>query len=460
MDGRRPIILLAVALAVSGCQDEQTALLAPPDPVQGGVAGADRAGPAVADSTTEAEECELVAVEVEVEGETRTVYLCRRESEAAGGSASADGDGTQICWYWVVEYRIAGILVGRTEELLFCEEDDGQGGGGGGCGGGGGGGGGGQTECVSASLTLTCTTTTRGSVGGCTVTVAEDDDVDESALVFAWKSGFDAAWTDTTGTADSEWSSEWSGKATDDTEITVTVSGGGIAETSQSETVAVQARTWTLKGVSATPQHVASLPAVVQSERGDWGSDEWGFHVWQVTDPVPVKGSGPWENVYMTDAEPRFLNAIYLHSDLVEGGVAHPGANLVPADSLCSATTLPSSANVWTVNKECGSGGSLETWNNDVRAHEIKHQNSLNACIISTTATNAMQVIEALVGTEEQVEAGLELHWDTDFFPELQDAAETPYAEPSSPFIWEYRYNGAWKKHSLILGSHSGTWGC
>lgn len=81
MDERRPIILLAVALAVSGCRDEQTALMAPPDPAPAGASGSDQAGPAVADSTTSEDECELV----EVEGETRTVYLCRRESKAAGG---------------------------------------------------------------------------------------------------------------------------------------------------------------------------------------------------------------------------------------------------------------------------------------------------------------------------------------------------------------------------------------
>lgn len=85
MDGRRPIILLAVALAVSGCRDEQTALMTPPDPVPADASGADQAGPAVADSTTSEDECDLVEVEIEVEGETRTVYLCRRESKAAGG---------------------------------------------------------------------------------------------------------------------------------------------------------------------------------------------------------------------------------------------------------------------------------------------------------------------------------------------------------------------------------------
>ncbi len=135
MDGRLPVILLAALLAVSGCRDEQ-ALMAPADLEPAGAAGADRAEPAVAvaDSTAQPEECDLIEVEFKVDGETNTVYLCRRESGAAGGSASAggaagaDGDGTQICWYWVVEYRIAGILVGRTEQLLFCEEPEDAGG--------------------------------------------------------------------------------------------------------------------------------------------------------------------------------------------------------------------------------------------------------------------------------------------------------------------------------------------
>ena len=61
------------------------------------------------------------------------MYVCRREP-GAGGDANADAnaDGTTICWYWVTEIRIGGILVSRTEELLFCE-DRSTGGGGGSC---------------------------------------------------------------------------------------------------------------------------------------------------------------------------------------------------------------------------------------------------------------------------------------------------------------------------------------
>ena len=265
MDGRRRIILLAAVLAASGCQDEQ-ALMAPPDPEPAGVAAADVAGVAVADSTTETEACETIEVEVDGDGKTKTVYLCRRESEDAGGSASADGvagDGGAgtICWYWVVEYRIAGILVGRTVQFLFCEDDSG------GCGGGGGGGGGGgpQADCVAASLTLTCPTAERGTEAACTATVAEDDDVDASELVFDWSSGFGAAWTDTTGTADSEWSSEWSGVATDDTEITVTVTGGGISEMSESVTITIQPRSnWRFEAVQAGWVYNPALSGLVQ----------------------------------------------------------------------------------------------------------------------------------------------------------------------------------------------------
>ena len=97
------------------------------------------------------------------------------------------------------------------------------------------------------------------------------------------------------------------------------------------------------------------------------------------------------------------------------GGAVYPGA-YAAADSLCGRPQppIPDSASVYTVNDKCGSGGSLGMWADSVRAHEKKHEASLNSCITSGTA----------------------------------------------PVDMEYRYLGAWKKHSLILGGHSGTVGC
>ena len=451
MDGRRPIILLAVALAVSGCQDEQTALMAPPDPVPAGASGADRAGPAVADSTTEAEECDLVEVEIEVEGETRTVYLCRRESKAAGGSASADGDGTQICWYWVVEYRIAGILVARTEKLLFCEDGDDQGGGGG-CGGGGGGGGG-QTECVSASLTLTCTTPERGSEGGCTVTVAEDDDVDESALVFAWESGFDAAWTDTTGTAESEWSSKWSGVATDDTKITVTVTGGGIAETSQSRTVAVQARTWTFDEMDHEKPPTYGIASGQDAKA-------WGGYQPEYADSGGIReGTGPWEGQYYTHRPIQLRGVMYLHPDFTTSGEAH----FTAVGEACQAVKQRHiTANVYDVNRLCGRGDDLEDWEGLVTGHEQLHEDSANKCLQSgSAAEDVLAETEAITG-----ESGVAVRGDYDAAFEdflngaFNRAIVSDTATPRSPVIYEWRDHGQWTEQALDSFRHTGADGC
>ena len=377
--------------------------------------------------------------------ETRTTPLTRN-----------DDDIWYICRYRVQIYNNGGQIV-ITVELLRCWTfDPGEGG---------------EEE---ASLTLDCgggsddNPPLRGSQVNCAASL-EGGNEDASGAVFEWESN-DTTWSDSSDTGEST----WGGVATNTTDITVTVITGEEVKDTMSETVtvSVEARTWTLSGLTTTPQHVDILPLGVRLNRGDWGSGEWGFHVWQATDPVAVSGSGPWENRYMTDAKPRFLNAIFLHSDLVASGAAHPDANLIShPDTACAATTTlvgecmdRSSANVWTVNDRCGSGGSLGMWNDSVRVHEEKHETSLNACIASTTAATAMEAIEALVGTEEEVETGLSTHWKgdraTDLYTKLQQAAETPYQEPDSPLIWEYRYKGAWRKHVLILGGHTGTVGC
>lgn len=127
---RRPITMLAALAAAFGCQPDNGMLSPQLDP-GGGIASVameqvhqDSADPPTTDSTATAEQCELVEIDMNGGG-TQEVYLCQR-GRGARGDANADAatDGTTICWYWVTEFRIGGILVSRTEELLFCEELD------------------------------------------------------------------------------------------------------------------------------------------------------------------------------------------------------------------------------------------------------------------------------------------------------------------------------------------------
>ncbi len=131
---RKPIMLLAAFAAAFGCQPDDRLLSPDPEPLRTIASGAmtaatrDATGAPATDSTADAEQCELV--EIEVDGvDTQEVYVCQR-GRGAGGDANADTatDGTTICWYWVTEIRIGGILVSRTEEFLFCEESQGSGG--------------------------------------------------------------------------------------------------------------------------------------------------------------------------------------------------------------------------------------------------------------------------------------------------------------------------------------------
>ena len=341
MDGRLRIILLVAALSVSGCRDEQTALMAPPDPVPAGASGADQAGPAVAaaDSTTEAEECDLIEVEIEVDGETKTVYLCRRESEAAGGSTSAEGDGTQICWYWVVEYRIAGILVGTTEELLFCEEadDPNPGGGGGG----------------DPGLTLACPESAkRAETVECSFTWSPSD---AAISDISWE--FDGGGQLNSKAGDNSWSGVavadgiFRVSATvggqqyrDSATIEVTERGGGawIWEVSQGwDDAAVGARAdW--YGDDADAFGLTVAPATCHLDEED---ERWWFEVSYTVSP----GSGPWEGVYFVKDPhaPLILRAALrpeatgsyptLSNRVLESkcGFARPSVTMAVANTIC-----------------------------------------------------------------------------------------------------------------------------
>ena len=427
---------MAAALAVSGCRDEHAALTALPGPEPAGAAGADQAGPAVAAAdSTETEECDPIRVEIKVEGGTETVYLCRRE--AAGGSASADGaesDGTQICWYKVLEIRIGGVLVSRTEEFLFCEPYNPPTGGGG----------------ADPEVTLKCDTSPeRGSMAACAVTVADDDAVTASELVFDWASGF-TTWSDTMGTG----GSDWSGVATDDAEITVTVTGGGIAKTSKSAKITVTARSWARYGPfsgGASYQHNSD-------------ADLWGAH--EVTPdraPVEQEGSGPWNGTVIIAQRPSMSTFMWLHSDFVESGASYGRvAQIANVSQNRCARRLGSSASVYEMNEACGLLAALSSFHADTKAHEEAHQTSLNDCLASSTALDRQRDLEALVGQGERGSDKLQDEWD-DFVDMIRKANEGQVSGDQSSDIWHRAGRtsaGIWLRGSVSTAGHGGTQGC
>lgn len=388
MDGRLRIILLAAVLAVSGCRDEQAALTAPPDPEAAGAAGADEAGPAVAvaDSTTEAEECDLIEVEVVVDGETRTVYLCRRESEAAGGSASADGDGgdgTQICWYWVVEYRIAGILVSTTEDLVFCEDapdpNPGEGGGG-------------------PSLTLSCPESAK-----------RDETVDCS---FTWLPS-DAA------ISDISWEFEGGGqlnsKAGDNSWSGVAVAGGtfrvsatvGGQEYRDSATIEVTERgggAWIMPVSSGWDD--AAVAGCTNWDGPD--ADAFGLTVapatchsrgWFEVNYSVSQGSGPWAGLYyVTDPDAPLVLRAALRPEATGSYATRTNRDLESRCKRFSSTLL--SVTMEQANVNCDPA--YRTVFENAIAYAIQHEDDhMDAGVVTAIFHNLYAQWDAIIGTSE-----------------------------------------------------------
>ena len=125
---RTPLLAALTVTVTFGCHLEEALIspdmsraeAVPPDPVS--AVSRDSADAPSPDSPSTDEQCDLI--EIELHGGQRTeVYICQ-QPRGGGSDANADAatDGTTICWYWVTEIRIGGILVSRTEEFLFCEE--------------------------------------------------------------------------------------------------------------------------------------------------------------------------------------------------------------------------------------------------------------------------------------------------------------------------------------------------
>ena len=265
----------------------------------------------------------------------------------------------------VTAVRIGGILVSRTEELVFCEEapDPNIGGG--------------------AQAKLRCPESVeRGSEATCEATL-DDEDVDASAIVFEWESGFKAAWRDTAGAGESR----WSGVATDDTEVTVTVSGGG----GFGDAVGGDCGPAPDVDVRRAERPGAGLCDLLGNEPQGVG---------RIRGPDLRLGScsggdravgGP----VLRPPAAAAVGTMYLHTDFTTGGDAHSTA-VGPA---CSAARARVTANVYEVNKACGLDGNLESWENMVTAHEQEHEDGANKCLRSGgAARDVLAEMEAMTG--------------------------------------------------------------
>ena len=353
------------------------------------------------------------------------MYLCNRETDDGGGSASADGaagadgDGTQICWYWVVEYRIAGILVGRTEELLFCEEAPDPGG-------------------EQASLTLDCGVSgpddeppERGEERNCVASL-EGRAQDTSAVLFEWKSDH-AAWSDSSDTG-----SSWGGVATDSTEITVTVviSDGEDTDTlSESETVPVTARTWEFQQVFA--------PWVFDSTISSQGL--YDLPMTPSTVPSALEGGGPWAGRFYMSARPSADPVIKIHSDYSDSGPAYAGAR---ATCAAAASTVAASASYYEVNDStaCNRLAAMDAWRATILAHEREHEAGVNACLSSGAARTALDAIEGLVyDSETRVTGEAQNKWSDFYTKSLNKSGyrASGVARNSGSHFWHYY--GGWR---------------
>lgn len=431
MDGRLPIILLAAALAVSGCQDEQTALMAPPDSVPAGASGADQAGPAVADSTTEAEECDLIEVVVVVDGETRTVYLCRRESEAAGSSASADGDGgdgTQICWYWVVEYRIAGILVSTTEDLVFCEEVPDHGG--------------------SAGLTLACPESAK-----------RDETVECS---FTW-SPSDAAISDIIW--EFEGAGQLNSKAGDNSWSGVAVAGGtfrvsatvGGQEYRDSATIEVTERgggAWIMPVSSGWDD--AAVAGCTNWTGND--ADAFGLTVapatchsvgWFEVNYLVSQGSGPWAGLYyVTDPDAPLVLRAALRPEATGSYATRTNRDLESKCKRFSSTLV--SVTMEQANVNCDPA--YRTVFENALDYAIQHEDDhMDAGVVTAIFHNLYAQWDAIIGTSEaEVRASAnDAAGNVDDFVNRAIAAVDTHTGFSDT-MWYHE--GSWSLTKLTLG--------
>ncbi|WP_423926011.1 hypothetical protein [Candidatus Palauibacter sp.] len=305
-----------------------------------------------------------------------------------------------------------------------------------------------DTETPAPQLDLSCRSVPRGDRGGCSVTT-RDVTVTLSALTYAWETGVRVAGPSGPG---SNFSS-WYGTATSTRSFTVAISGPDIEATTLNGTVTVEPRTTSL----------VSLSSVV-SYTGTWTDGTFGRYDLPTTTPAltagaVLAGSGPWDGEH-TAGSLAVPATILIHQDFRSGAAGYPGANLVPADPHCKATSLPAVANLVKVNGDCGSKPSLDAFESSLLTHEGAHQVAIAACLNAQAARGtqasrgAQASMETLVmGDPAELRNELARAWQRYYADHVLGSTGGAVAGFTSQFVWDY-----WNLNAGQRGAGGTAW--
>lgn len=147
---------------------------------------------------------------------------------------------------------------------------------------------------------------------------------------------------------------------------------------------------------------------------------------------------------------------IYIHADYSASGQSYSGAA-----GLCGSN-LPANASYSSVNGACNTIPNWNGFKTAVLAHEREHENGINTCLSSSSASSAAGRIEAIVGaTAASVESDAQREWDHyyQFSLNLSGWQATGWARNSGPYFW-HRYRGAWSLGYPSVVNETGQHGC
>lgn len=304
--------------------------------------------------------------------------------------------------------------------------------------------------CPSPPVTVECDYKYRGETVTCRANTIWDD---TEEISYRWWSDVVPVGQGPEGTGPDHGS--WSGTATSDIQVKVSVWANGTAAKTDETTVSVRPRPIGLRGWEFRRM---THPAPTYSVAPDQKAQAWGGYEPRIKDSGALRpGSGPWAGQYYVHRPFQLQGHMHLHPDFDTTGEPHPLAY-----KTCSG--VPSSANVLTVNTVCGLWSNLkEDWEASVAEHEQKHEDGANKCLTSgLAARDVLARLEEIAGTQSDVFLAMEEEYN-DFIAEgspFMLAMETTTSTPTSPVIWEHRDKGAWTKQALRPFRHNGTDGC